>query len=177
MLNLLKLVPPAFSVSPHLPSLIKLSIIHPSLPFMCNPQIIHRAQSTRELDKFETTKLITLENVKQFATLTNDLNPIHLEPSAENQPPIVHGALLISLVAGVMGSDFPGPGCIVLSKEIVFIQACPVGTYVRIEVAIEHAESLNKPRKISNYRFSCHDSNDKSICFMKGKARLRVKSK
>ena len=176
MLNKLKLVP-VFSLSSHLPALIKLSIIKPSLPFLCHSHIIHRTQSTKKSDNFETTKLITLENVKQFATLTNDLNPIHLEPSAENQPPIVHGALLISLVAGVMGSDYPGPGCIVISKEITFIQPCPVGTTVRIEVAMEHSESSNKPRKISNYYFSCHDSNDKSICYMKGTARLRVKSK
>merc|ERR1712122_47068 len=94
----------------------------------------------------------------------------------ENQPPIVHGALLMSLVAGVIGSDFPGPGTLVLSQEMTFIAACPAGSNISIEIALENNQSATKIRKITYCNFACYNNDDKSILFMKGKAKLRIRS-
>ena len=156
------------SLRGHLYSRLMLSVI--------SPRIIRRNQSNDSRNTYKTSRLITSHDVKQFAYLTSDSNPIHLEVGPENQPPIVHGALLMSLVAGVIGTDFPGPGSIVLSQEMSFMAACPVGTIVTIEVTLENEKTAPKPRKITCCNFSCCDSNDKSICFMKGKAKLRIKS-
>lgn len=128
---------------------------------------------------FETTKNITLEQVKSFAELTNDSNPIHLEQNDQTQIPIVHGALLLSMVAGVMGSHFPGPGSIVISQQMNFIEACPVGTNVKIQVELKSSDiaGLNpRRRKITDCNFSCTDAKNYSVCYMKGTARLRIKS-
>jgi len=140
-----------------------------------------RQQSSTSSDVFVTTKLITIDIVKTFAKLTNDSNPIHLENTCESQAPIVHGALLMSLVAGVMGSDFPGPGSIVISQEMSFMEACPVNTNVRIQVAInsKNDSKFDKParrRKITECTFSCNDENNHLVCYMKGTAKLRIKS-
>ena len=129
---------------------------------------------------FETTKTITMEQVKYFAELTNDSNPIHLKQSSQStQKPIVHGALLMSIVAGVMGSHFPGPGSIVISQEMKFLEPCPVDTIVNILVGMisnDTANSKPRRRKISDCYFSCTDAQNNSICYMKGTAKLRIKS-
>lgn len=142
--------------------------------------ITNSQHSSTSSDVYVTTKMITSEIVESFAKLTNDSNPIHLENTCTTQAPIVHGALLMSLVAGVMGSEFPGPGSIVISQEMIFKEACPVNSNVRIHVSINSKDSntdrAGKRRKITECIFSCNDENDPSICYMKGKAKLRIKS-
>ena len=167
MLNVLK-CSSQISLIGHLSSNLKL--------FVSSPRAIGRKQLKDQFHMFSTNKVITLKEVKEFAFLTNDLNPIHLEHGHQNQPPIVHGALLMSLVAGVIGSDYPGPGTIVLSQEMSFLTACPVGTNVTIEIKMEDEHPSTKLRKITYCNFSCCDTDDKSICFMKGKAKLKIKS-
>lgn len=140
---------------------------------------IIRKQSTSLLSVYEATKQITMENVKSFAELTDDSNPIHLESVGDTRIPIVHGAFLMSLVAGVMGSHFPGPGSIVISQEMTFLEACPVGKSVNIKVEMvpnDKTDSIPRRRKISDCSFSCCDASNYSICYMRGKARLRIKS-
>ena len=144
-----------------------------------NTEPIIRKQSTSLLSVYEATKHITMEKVKSFAELTDDTNPIHLENIGDTKRPIVHGAFLMSLVAGVMGSHFPGPGSVVISQQMTFVEACPVGTSVNIKVEIipnEKTDSNPRRRKISDCSFSCCDANNYSICYMRGIAKLRIKS-
>ena len=55
--------------------------------------------------RFSNTKQVTLQDVRSFALLTGDTNPIHMdEVFALNQGykgPIAHGALILSLVTGL----------------------------------------------------------------------------
>jgi acyl dehydratase len=64
-------------------------------------------------------------DVDQFAEISGDFNPIHLDKKfALTQgfsDRIVHGALLISKVSGIIASDFPGAGTIIGSIEWKFI--------------------------------------------------------
>ena len=84
----------------------------------------------------------------------------------------------MSLVAGVIGSHFPGPGSIVISQEMTFVSACPVGTSVKINIELvpnDKGHSKFGQQKISDCSFSCSDSKNQSKCYMRGKARLRIK--
>ena len=136
-----------------------------------------RKNSDIATNAFETTQFISMENVNSFGQLTNDSNPIHKARENVTETPIVHGALLMSLVAGVMGSNFPGPGSIVISQEMRFISACPVNTNIKIEVKLKCSDGKDssRRRKISDYDFSCSNVNDPSICYMKGIAKLLTK--
>ena len=152
--------------------------VYPSSNFKYQTLIPKQYCNETLTNVFETTKHITMEQVKRFADLTNDSNPIHLEETGQTQVPIVHGALLFSLVAGVMGSHFPGPGTIVISQQINYIATCPVGTNVKIHIEIlsnDTGSSQPRRRKITDCNFSCTDANN-SVCFMKGTARLRIKT-
>ena len=146
-------------------------------PYSVCQKFFFRKNSHIATDAFETTQFITMEDVKSFGQLTKDSNPIHKARENGTETPIVHGALLMSLVAGVMGSFFPGPGSIVLSQEMRFIAACPVNTNVKIEVKLKCIDGKDpyRKRKISDYDFSCINVDDPSICYMKGIAKLKTK--
>ena len=130
-------------------------------------------------NSYEIIKTITQEQVKCFSNLTDDSNPIHLEENYQpDQPSIVQGAFLMSLVAGVMGSHFPGSGSKVISQHMNFIHPCPVGITVKVKVEIVSKENnaITQRRKITEYKFSCSDVQDSNVCYMNGSAKLRIRS-
>jgi acyl dehydratase len=48
------------------------------------------------------TRIISQEDVSNFANLTGDTNPLHFE----GDKPIVHGALLLGIVSGIIGTRY-----------------------------------------------------------------------
>ncbi len=91
-------------------------------------------------DGFSFEKYISAEDVKQFAEIVGDLNPIHLdEKFAEKssfKKRIVHGAFLAGLISKVLGMDFPGQGTIYISQNSVFKRPVFVDTTVKVEVKV-----------------------------------------
>lgn len=63
-------------------------------------------------------------DVKKFAEVTGDVNPLHLDESfAAATPfkrPIIHGFLSGSVFSKVFGTLFPGKGSIYLSQQLNF---------------------------------------------------------
>lgn len=98
--------------------------------------------------KAQITKTITQKEVDDFAKLTNDQNPIH-KATDSNPTPIVHGAFLNGLVAGVIGTHMPGSGTIVVSQEFSFPHKCFVNK--EIEIFVE----LIERRKILKVSYEC----------------------
>ena len=91
-------------------------------------------------DGFSFKKYISVEDVKQFAEIVGDLNPIHLDAEfAEKtffKKRIVHGAFLAGLISKILGMDFPGQGTVYLSQNSVFKRPVYVDTTVRVEVKV-----------------------------------------
>ena len=82
-------------------------------------------------DTFESKRSYSREDVLAFARLTGDNNPIHIdEDFGENSQfgrNIVHGNLVVATFSADIGNKFPGPGTIVIQKEIVFIRPVFMG--------------------------------------------------
>ncbi len=102
---------------------------------------MHTYESLSVGDTFELTRIITQEDVRLFAQVSGDDNPIHLdaEYAAEHAPggkPIVHGVLLLGIVSKVLGRDFPGPGSVAVSISSKFLRPVPVGGEIKIEVKV-----------------------------------------
>jgi acyl dehydratase len=93
-------------------------------------------------------KTITQKEVDAFAQLTNDHNPIHKVIDSKSSP-IVHGAFLNGLVAGVIGTQMPGPGTVVVSQTFSFPHKCVVDK--EIEILVE----LIEQRKIMKVSYEC----------------------
>ena len=96
--------------------------------------------SFQEGDQFKWEKYISAEDVKRFAEVVGDLNPIHLDSEfAEKsffKKRIVHGAFLAGLISKVLGMDFPGQGTVYISQNSIFKRPVYVDTTVRIEIKI-----------------------------------------
>ncbi len=74
--------------------------------------------------KAQTSRAFSEQDVAQFASLSGDFNPIHLDPEfAKNSlfgQRIVHGILVSSLFSGLLAGKVPGPGSIYLSQTFKF---------------------------------------------------------
>lgn len=70
------------------------------------------------------TKAITLEDVKKFAEVTNDFNPVHVDPefAAKSmfKKQIAHGMISVGLISAVLGTRLPGMNTIYLGQELSF---------------------------------------------------------
>ena len=98
------------------------------------------AFSFQEGDGFVWKRHISAEDVKQFAEIVGDLNPVHLDAEfAEKsffKKRIVHGAFLGGLISKVLGMDFPGQGTVYISQNSVFKRPVYVDTTVTVEVKV-----------------------------------------
>ena len=107
-----------------------------------------REFSYREGDGFSYQRHISVEDVRQFANIVGDLNPVHLDAAfAENsffKKRIVHGAFLAGLISKVLGMDFPGQGTIYISQNSSFKRPVYVDTTVIVEVKVTQVISENR---------------------------------
>lgn len=75
-------------------------------------------------NKNSHSKTITDEDVKLFAKVSGDFNPIHMyEEFAKTQiygKRIVHGPFSSALISAVLGVKLFGPGAIYASQEVTF---------------------------------------------------------
>ncbi|KAK2191776.1 hypothetical protein NP493_46g08015 [Ridgeia piscesae] len=105
-------------------------------------------------DKASVTRVFTETDVRAFADVTWDRNPLHLEKeftkTTRFRKPIVNGVLSLGLLAGVLGSKLPGPGSIVLSYAIEHPSPLFTGEEVIAEVELSE---LN--RRLAIFQLSC----------------------
>ena len=101
-------------------------------------------------DKFLFERYISAEDVKQFAEVVGDLNPIHLNAEFAGKSffkkRIVHGAFLVGLISKILGMDFPGQGTVYISQNSVFKRPVYVNSNVKVEVSI--SEVLPEKRRL-----------------------------
>ena len=129
------------------------------------PKTIHTYDALQVGDIYTTTRFISEDDVRAFAEVTGDDNPIHLdEEHARNSRfghRIVHGVLLLGIISKVLGRDFPGHGSIAVSLTCRFLRPVPVGSEVRIEVKI--VEKLEKHRHVRGKTYVYNDQNKIAI--------------
>lgn len=98
------------------------------------------AQPLEVGQKARLTKRFGAAEVAAFAALSEDFNPLHLDPafaaSTVFERPIVHGMLLASLFSGLLGQQLPGKGSIYLGQNLSFTLPVFVGDEVAAEVEV-----------------------------------------
>jgi 3-hydroxybutyryl-CoA dehydratase len=76
-------------------------------------------------DTAEVSQTITDTNVRAFADLTGDHNPVHLDDSYASKTRfgrrVVHGMLTASLISSVLANKLPGEGTVYLSQSLKFV--------------------------------------------------------
>ncbi len=85
-------------------------------------------------------KTITEGDVVQYAGLTGDFNPIHIDAEYARQSVfkerIAHGMLVSGLISAVLGMQLPGPNAIYLGQELRFMAPVKIGDTVTATVTV-----------------------------------------
>ncbi len=88
---------------------------------------------------------VTDEMVREFARITGDNNPLHLDDDFAKKSifgkRIVHGMLVASLISKVLGHDFPGAGTVYVSQSVRFRKPVYVNDTVKIRVEVKDKNS------------------------------------
>ena len=85
-------------------------------------------------------KQVTDEDVRKFADISGDYNPIHLDDDFAKDSMfgarIAHGILTASHISAVIGYIFPGPGWIYLGQSLQFRAPVKIGDTIHTAVEV-----------------------------------------
>lgn len=112
------------------------------------------------------TKKITNDDVKSFADLVGDYNPVHLDDTyAKNSifgKKIVHGMFGASLISAVIGMKLPGPGAIYLSQSLNFNKPVYIDDTIEAKVTVMDVKE-KKNKLILTLNTICKNSSDEVV--------------
>lgn len=93
-------------------------------------------------------RYVSADDIALFATLSGDLNPVHLDADyAADTPfgkPIAHGMFCGALISAAVAMNFPGPGSIYRSQVIKFSKPVFIGDTLSIEVMVTEKQDRLK---------------------------------
>lgn len=91
-------------------------------------------------DQAVFSKTITDFDIYQFAGLTGDFNPMHIDNEFAKETffkeRIAHGLLTGSFISTVLGMKLPGPNSIYLSQTFKFVAPVKIGDTVKAVVEV-----------------------------------------
>ena len=91
-------------------------------------------------DTASSTRTVTNEDIRAFAELSGDHNPIHLDDgyaaTTRFGQRIAHGMFGASLISAVIGNELPGTGSIYLSQTLKFLAPVYLGDTVTARVTV-----------------------------------------
>lgn len=116
------------------------------------------------------TRVITDEDVRSFAELSGDRNPVHLDEEyakgSRFKKRIAHGFLSASLFSALFGTKIPGRGCVYISQSLEFKRPVYLGDTVEATVVVT---SIDKEKSRVSFDTFCKVKNKIVIS---GKAEL-----
>ena len=122
-------------------------------------------------DSASLTRTLMPEDVKLFAILTGDVNPAVVDPkfseSGMFREVIAHGMWSGSLISTVLGTQFPGPGTILVDQSLHFARPVTIGDRITITVTAKQKFEHNKP-----VVFDCVCTNQEGLQVVRGKAEV-----
>jgi 3-hydroxybutyryl-CoA dehydratase len=115
------------------------------------------------------SKTITDEDIRAFAALTGDENPVHLDDSFAQTTRfgrrIAHGMLGATLISAVLGNQLPGQGSVYLSQTLQFVAPIFPGDTVTARVTVTR---IREDKPIVTLETTC--SNQRGEPLIKGEA-------
>ncbi|OIN60086.1 MaoC family dehydratase [Arsenicibacter rosenii] len=119
----------------------------------------------------------TQADVDDFARVTGDNNPLHLDPAFAAQTPfkrpIIHGMLGASVFTKVLGTEFPGYGSVYIGQTFQFLRPMFVDTDYEVTFTVQ---SINPDKHIAEILGEVRDVQTGKVT-TKGVATLMHKEK
>jgi len=113
---------------------------------------------------FEHLFRFTQDEVKRFAELTGDDNPLHLDAAyaatTNFKRPIIHGMLGATVFTKVLGTQFPGFGSVYLKQTLEFLRPMFVETDYK---AVFTIKSIQAEKHIAEIATEIVDINTKKV--------------
>ncbi|ARK11397.1 MaoC family dehydratase [Fibrella sp. ES10-3-2-2] len=92
------------------------------------------------------------EDVIDFARVTGDNNPLHLDADFAAQTPfkrpIIHGMLGACIFTKVLGTEFPGPGSVYLGQTLEFLRPMFVNTDYDVTFTVQSIDPAKHTAQI-----------------------------
>lgn len=124
-------------------------------------------------DSASITRVIGDAEVKAYAEITGDTNPVHLhEEYAQNSRfgrRIAHGMLSAGLISAVLANELPGPGAIYLGQTLRFTAPVFLGDAVTATVSVVSYDPETRRMTLSTV---CTNQNGEEV--IRGEARVLV---
>ena len=122
-------------------------------------------------DSASLTRTLMPEDVKLFAILTGDVNPAVVDPSYSEsgmfREVIAHGMWSGSLISTVLGTQFPGPGTILVDQTLHFARPVTIGDTITITVTARQKFEHNY-----HVIFDCVCNNQEGLQVVRGTAEV-----
>lgn len=91
-------------------------------------------------DSASLSENITKEKIAEFAKVSGDTNPLHLDPeyarTTRFKGCVAHGVIIDSIISRVLGTIFPGYGTILLSLSTKYLKPVFPDTIIKVKVTI-----------------------------------------
>jgi 3-hydroxybutyryl-CoA dehydratase len=120
-------------------------------------------------DTASLSKTITDEDIRAFADLTSDHNPVHLDDEFAQQTKfgrrIAHGMLSASLISAVLANQLPGRGTVYLGQSLQFVAPVFPGDTVTARVTVT---KIREDKPVVTLETICLNQNDETL--IKGEA-------
>tara|TARA_B110000196_G_C20753466_1_gene478750 strand:+ start:118 stop:561 length:444 start_codon:yes stop_codon:yes gene_type:complete len=91
-------------------------------------------------DKEILKRIIQKKDVDDFAKLTGDYNPLHMDDNFVSKTrfgkPVVHGMLSASFISTIIGTKIPGSGALWISQSLNFLEPVRIGDEITILASI-----------------------------------------
>lgn len=119
--------------------------------------------------KATLSRKVNDEDVRAFAELSGDRNPIHLDEEAAARSRfgrrVAHGMFSAVLISAVLGTRLPGPGTVYLSQTMKFEAPVYLGDEILAEVEVV---DMRDDRPVLTLRTTC--SNQDGVVVLSGEA-------
>jgi 3-hydroxybutyryl-CoA dehydratase len=120
-------------------------------------------------EKASVTRTISEADVLQFADLTGDRNPVHIDEEYARQSMfgarVAHGSFTTALISGVLGMQLPGLGTIAYESRCRFRYPVYFGDTITATV-----EVVEKNQAKNLVKFKCSWTNQSGVVVADGEA-------
>jgi acyl dehydratase len=120
-------------------------------------------------DSASITKTFSDEDVRSFAGISGDKNPVHLDDEyaagTQFKKRLVHGILTAGLISAVLGTELPGPGSVYLSQSINFRAPVYIGDTITATVTVV---KIREGKPIVTFETVCKNQDD--VVVLEGEA-------
>jgi acyl dehydratase len=115
-------------------------------------------------DTASISRKITDQDIRAFAELTGDHNPVHLDETFARETRfgrrIAHGMFGASLISAVLGTELPGEGSIYLSQTLQFLGPVFIDDTVTARVTVM---KVKEDKSIVTLETACENQRGETI--------------